>query len=103
MIAGIRLSLVERHLEGKTEEEVADVCTERKAGILFGTNPDGQIDIGSSLVQRHIPLFAGRGSRGFAEQFMKSKENSNLHQKKNSFFVEKRRNILHFDKNIDIM
>ena len=90
--------------EGKFHQVKRMLASQGKAGDLPETNANGQFDIGSSLAPGDIPLFDGRRSWRICGKFMKVSKKIQIFDKKSQmFFVEKRKNILHFDKNADII
>ena len=74
-----------------------------EAGGVSGADRNGQSAVGSCTGERKIPVFDGKRGGTFTKSLRNPKANSNLHQKAGDFFVEKRKNILRFDENADIM
>ena len=89
--------------EGKFHQVKRMLAARGAAGPLPQAGQNGQFDARSSPCPGRVPIFDGNRAGGTAEFLIIGAENSNVAQKRQMFFVEKRKNILHFVKFDDII
>ena len=88
---------------GQVPSGEADARRQREAGPVPEADENGQFDAGSGAGAGRIPVFdRGRG-RPPAKSPVDTEENSNVAQKKQTLFVEKRKNILQSAKSNGII
>ena len=88
---------------GKVPSGEADAGLSGKAGSVSGAHPNGQFDPGSGACQGRIPAFDGKRGEDASKDLILLSKRANLEQKDYKFFVEKRKNILHFAETADII